>query len=89
MPCKLRDRDDWFDMWLGDRRNMADVMRHNMAADLAAGYDPAGISIMRQKVEIHDYEQATDRQLDAFKHMNEVEVNRWCFYDMKKRGVID
>ena len=86
MPAKLHDRDDWFDMWLSDRRAMADTMRSNMAADLTAGYNPNGISITRQKLNLHDYELETDLQMERFKLMPEMEVERWCFYDMKKRA---
>lgn len=79
---------NWFDMWLQDRRDIANIMRKNMAADLDAGYDPKGHSIRKQIVDIEEYEMNTDRQLDMFKTMEDKAVNRWCYYDMKKRGVI-
>lgn len=80
---------NWFDMWLSDRKAILQVMIENMRSDLEAGYDSNGISIKRQQVAIYDYSRETDRQLDAFKFMDEEKINHWCFYNMIKRGVIE
>ena len=45
-------------------------------------------SITRQKQEIAEYKAQTDKTLDMFKDMDEKEVNRWCFYELKKHGAI-
>ena len=79
---------DYFDMWYADKVSMMDTMVRNMAADLAAGYDYFGSSISRQRREIDEYRAEFDAQMDAFKAMDEDKVGRWCFFDMKKRGVI-
>lgn len=84
------DKDiNWFEMWFSDRKEISRIMRENMQSDLKAGYDSDGISIKRQQVMIYDYDRETDRQLDAFKFMDEEKINHWCFYDMIKRGVIE
>lgn len=89
MAARLSDRTDWFDIWFDDKKSMISTMVKNMAADLEAGYDFFGASIQRQQQEIDTYRAKFDSEMDAFKTMDEKEVNRWCFYDLKKRGAID
>ena len=60
----------------------------NMKADIDAGYDPMGGCIRRQQEEIMERQSKFNIQMDAFKEMNDAKVNRWCYYDLKKRGVI-
>ena len=86
--ARVTDRNDWFDIWFTDKQGMIDCMIRNMAADLEAGYDYFGNSIRSQREAIETYKAEFDRQVDEFKMMDEKQVNRWCFYDMKKRGVI-
>ena len=86
---RVTDSKEWFDMWFEDKKSIISIMYSNMAADLAAGYDYFGKSIQNQKREIADYEAEFERQMDKFKSMSDADVNRWCFYDMKKRGAID
>lgn len=85
----VTDSNEWFEMWHADKKAMISTMISNMAADLNAGYDLYGKSITAQKQMIDDYQKAFEDQLDAFKTMGDEQVNRWCFYDMKKRGVIE
>ena len=86
---RVTDSKEWFDMWFEDKKSIISIMYSNMASDLAAGYDYFGKSIQDQKREIADYEAEFERQMDKFKSMSDDEVNRWCFYDMKKRGAIE
>lgn len=89
MVSKLRDRSDWFDLWVEDKRSMLDTMARNLASDLNdGGYDFFGDCIQRQMSEISAYKEQFDTEMDSFKSMTEEAVNRWCFYDMKKRGAI-
>lgn len=87
--ARLNERGDWFDLWFDDKQGMISTMTKNMAADLAAGYDYFGNCIKRQRQEIERYKTEFDRQMDEFKTMDEAAVNRWCFYDLKKRGAIE
>lgn len=87
--ARLTDRNDWFDLWYEDKQGMIATMARNMAADLAAGYDYFGNSIAKQRDEITRYKAQFDAEMDAFKTMDETAVNRWCFYDLKKRGAIE
>lgn len=89
MASKLRDRNDWFDVWFEDKNWIIDIMLHNMLDDLNVGYDYFGSSITRQKAELDAYKAQMDIEMDMFKGMTEEEVNRWCFYDLKKRGAIE
>lgn len=85
----FKGRDDWFEMWHADKRSMLDTMVKNMQADLNAGYDYFGQSIQNQRMAIDTYKRLFDQQLDMFTDMDEKQVNRWCYYDMVKRGVIE
>ena len=89
MGVRITDRDDWFDIWFDDRQGMLETMIRNMTADLDNGYDYFGKCIRNQQYEIANYKRLFDKQLDMFKTMDNKKVNRWCFYDMKKRGVIE
>lgn len=86
---RVSDRNDWFELWFEDKQCMINIMIHNMQSDLDAGYDYFGNSIRKQREEIDEYKAEFDKQMDEFKTMDEKEVNRWCFYDMKKRGAIE
>lgn len=87
--ARLTDRDDWFELWFADKQSIIEIMVRNMSSDLENGYDYFGKSISEQRECIETYKAEFDRQMDSFKEMSEREVNRWCFYDMKKRGAIE
>lgn len=86
---RVTDSKEWFDIWFEDKKSIIAIMYSNMASDLSHGYDYFGKSIQTQKDEIARYESQFEKELDSFKSMSDEEVNRWCFYDMKKRGAID
>lgn len=87
--CRVTDSDNWFDMWFEDKKSILDCMVRNMAADLDAGYDYFGKCITGQREDIVAYKKQFDTEMDTFKTMDEKQVNRWCFYDLKKRGAIE
>jgi len=82
------DRDDWFELWFEDKRSIEETMIRNMIADIEAGYDPTGNIIKMERDEIQQYRKEVDDQIERFKEMEDAAVNRWCYYDMKKRGAI-
>ena len=86
--CRISDRDDWFEVWQDDKESIIETMIKNMASDLNHGYDYFGKSIVEQRRAIEAYRKEIDDTFDLFKTMDEKEVNRWCFYDLKKRGAI-
>ena len=85
---RISDRDDWFSVWQDDKESILETMIKNMTSDLNAGYDYFGKSIVEQHKMIEKYKFDMDATYDLFKYMDEKEVNRWCFYDLKKRGAI-
>ena len=89
MKNTIIGNETWFDMWFSDKQNMLDTMVRNMQADLDCGYDYFGKSITSQREMIDEYKKNFDAQMDKFKEMEDKAVNRWCYYDMKKRGVIE
>lgn len=78
----------WFEIWFQDKQSMIETMRRNMVADLEAGYNPNGRSILKQAYELSEYEHGFNVQMDLFKSMEDEQVERWCYYDLKKRGAI-
>ena len=82
-------RGEWFNIWFEDKKCILSTMRQNMADDIAAGYDPNGHCIRKQRVDIEEYEIKMGLEIDMFKTMEDNAVDRWCFYDLKKRGAID
>ena len=90
MAVRISDRrGEWFDIWFEDRKSMLDTMIGNMVSDLEHGYDYYGKLIWEQREMIDAYKAATDEALDQFKFMDDAQVDRWCFYDLKKRGAIE
>lgn len=84
----MRKDENYFEMWLADRESIVNTMVRNMAADLECGYDYFGKSITGQREMIAAYKAETDAALDMFKGMEDRQVNRWCYYDLIKRGAM-
>lgn len=82
-------RNDWFELWFADKKSILQTMHNNMVSDLKAGYAPNGKCIVSQLKCIEDYTNQMNAELDSFKGMSEKQVNRWCFYDLVKRGAIE
>ena len=85
---RVTDRSDWLEIWKSDKRSIEETMRRNIADDVTAGYDPSGHAILRQALELNDYIYKTQIALNRLSLMEEKEANKWCFYDLKKRGAI-
>ena len=87
--CKYSDcKGEWFEMWYSDKKWILSIMYRNMASDISAGYDVMGKSITEQKTMIANYEKSINDALYMFANMDDLKVDRWCFYDMLKRGAI-
>ena len=83
-----REKTAWFEMWLDDKEAMICTMARNMSADLDAGYNYFGESIRKQREQIDAYKKEYDEQLMAFADMDDAKRDRWCYYDLLRRGVI-
>lgn len=83
-----KEATNWFEIWFQDKESMLETMVRNMTADLNAGYNYFGNCIKQQRETINEYRNQFDHQMDEFKLMDDAKVNRWCYYDLKKRGVI-
>lgn len=84
-----RNFDGYFNLWLEDVDSIIETMYKNMEADREAGYQFNGASLTRQRQEIADRQAERAKTLDLFKSMTEYDVNRWCYYDLLKRGAIE
>lgn len=90
MAARITDnKGNWFNIWFEDKKWIISIMHKNMTDDIAAGYDPAGHAIRKQLVDIEEYTRKMNRELDMFKTMEDNAVDRWCYYDLKKRGAIE
>lgn len=85
---RITDRDDWFEIWFSDKESMIEVMVKNMASDLENGYDYFGKSIRQQREMIDTYKAKFDEEIEHLKTLDDRQINRWCFIDLKKRGAI-
>lgn len=89
MPStKFTDRTDWRELWYADKTSMIDTMIDNLAADLKAGYEPTGTSIMRQLVALADYKSDFMIDSEMISCASDERAERWCFDDLKRRGAI-
>lgn len=80
---------NWFELWMQDKESIYNTMKRNMQADLEAGYDPNGAAITTQRNMIADYMRDIVERVDFFVNLpNQSAVNRWCYNDMKRRGII-
>lgn len=80
---------DWISMWISDKKNIIAIMYTNMADDLSNGYDPCGLSIRKQQAEISEYIAKFDAELMALADKSDEAAQRWAYYDMLRRGVIE
>ncbi len=78
----------WFDMWYEDKMSILETMVRNLSSDLAAGYDYFGNSATKQRREIEQYKMSIDRDIEDLKLLENDHAERWCYYDLKKRGAI-
>ena len=78
----------WFNTWYADKECILDTMVRNMTADLNAGYDYFGNCIVKQRKDIEDYKAEFEKQLMSFASMEDSARNKWCYYDLLRRGAI-
>ena len=81
--------DYWFTMWYEDKKSIINTMAKNIAADLEAGYDPLGNSIVKQRAEMDEYIKIFDAEVELLKEFTPRQAERWCKLDMLKRGAIE
>ena len=79
----------WFELWLADRESILNIMIKNMVSDLEAGYSYFGDSITKQRAEIEEFKSEMDERLMGFWEMTDKQVDRWCYFDLIKRGAIE
>ena len=80
---------NWFDIWVADWQSMTETIRRNMQADLNAGYDPNGATIIKYRAQIVTRDEFYALKLRDFGMMESDEkINRWCYFDLKARGAI-
>ena len=87
--AKTKYTDDWFEMWHLDKEVILNTMVRNMTADLECGYDYFGKSITEQREAIETYKAKFDDELMSFAEKTDEQRNKWCYYDMLRRGVIE
>ena len=79
---------DYYEIYCEDSESIINTMFRNLNADLDAGYNPVGDCIRRQQQMIDDRQKEYRDALDLFKTMTDQEINRWCYFELKKKGAI-
>lgn len=79
---------DWFELWYTDKQAMLETMIRVMVSDLNAGYNYFGECITKQREYIDKFKKEFEDQLMAFHEMDEGKRNRWCYYDLLRKGAI-
>ena len=87
--AKTKYTDDWFEMWHLDKEVILNTMVRNMTVDLECGYDYFGKSITEQREAIEVYKEKFDAEVMSFAEKTDEQRNKWCYYDMLRRGVIE
>lgn len=87
--AKTKYTDNWFEMWHLDKEVILNTMVRNMTADLECGYDYFGKSITEQREAIEVYKAKFDAEVMSFAEKTDEQRNKWCYYDMLRRGVIE
>ena len=80
---------DYFKLWFEDKRSILETMNRNMYADIEVGYNPNGENIRGQLKAIDNYSIDINRHLTQFQSMTDKEVQKWCKYDLIRRGSIE
>ena len=78
----------YFEIWYEDKQGMIATMMRNMVADIEAGYDPCGNNIRKQREAVDKYQKEFDYQMEKLAQKDERQADRWCYMDLKRRGVI-
>lgn len=81
-------KNDWFEIWFEDKKEIISIMLKNMASDLDAGYDPLGKSIRQQRIDIENYQRKFDNEMILLRDMEPNRIQHWCYMDLKRRGAI-
>ena len=84
----MENKNNWFDIWFEDKQSMLNIMVSNLTADLNAGYSYFGNSIKVQQKEIDKYKEDFDNQMKEFRVWEMPKIQHWCYFDLKRRGVI-
>lgn len=79
---------NWIEIWCDDYTSLIDCAIRNMQSDLECGYDPNGFSIWQSKSAIAELRERYENGLNRIAEMEEKAAQRWCYYDLKKRGAI-
>lgn len=81
-------KQDWFHIWVMDKKSILETMIRNMHADIEAGYNPMGKSITGQLATITDYRARFDAEMMQLAEKDERKVQHWCYCDLLRRGAI-
>lgn len=80
----------WFEIWKSDKFIMLETMLHNIHADLECGYNYFGHTVQNQLKSIKAFQDEFNKTLDMFiKFNDDSKIERYCYYDLIKRGVIE
>lgn len=81
--------ENWYRIYLQDRRAMLDTMQRNLLSDLDAGYSPQGQSVTTQRKRIDDFKKEFASAIDMLRTISANEREYWCYCELLTLGAID
>lgn len=83
-----RGRKDWFDVWCADWEGLIETQARNVQSEIDAGWKYKSDRVQNELRILNKFNGEYRRQLGRFASMEDKEVNRFCYYDLLRRGAI-
>ena len=82
------NRSDWFEIWCEDWEGLITTQSLNIKAELDAGWKWKSDRVQHEVNVLNQFQNTYRLQLGRFAEMEEKQVQRWCYYDLLRRGAI-
>lgn len=81
---------NWFEIWCDDWESLIYTQSRNVQAELDAGYKWSSRHVQHEVEILNEFDSKYRNQLAKFAEMEEQgrNVNKWCYYDLLRRGAI-
>ena len=79
---------DWLEVWIDDWESLIETQNRNIQSELQAGFKWTGQHVQHEVKILKEFDSKYRDGLEKFKYMDEREVQRWCYFDLLKRGAI-
>ncbi len=83
-----RGRTDWFDVWCADWEGLIETQARNIQSEIEAGWKYKSARVQNEIRILNEFNGEYKMNLGRFGGMTDEEVNRYCYYDLLRRGAI-